>query len=91
MYPIFKVTKRFLNSGTYIGYVKDIYAIISYIVEKHAIRSSEDDQKYFHYIYLNRLLRKRHKIKLDYNSEIFFNVYGSAEEAEFHCQDGSLR
>ena len=52
---------------------------------------NEDDQKYFQTIYLNEDLRKKHKVVLDHESKLFFNIYGSAEEVEFHCKNGSLR
>ena len=44
--------KRFLNSGGYIGYVEDIYAILYHVVNVMKISPAEDDQKYFQEIFL---------------------------------------
>ena len=85
------VGKRYLNSGAYIGYAKDLYQIISKILYDFEIKSHEDDQKYFHWIYINEDMRNKHKIKLDHESKLFFNIYGSAEEVEFHCKDNNLK
>ena len=39
------------------GYVKDVYAIINYIIEEYQMKPTENDQKYFHYVkHENRLL-----------------------------------
>ena len=83
--------KRFLNSGGYIGYLKDVYAIIAHIIENQKIKPHDSDQFHFQRVYLNETLRQNHKIQLDHSSKLFFNIYGSAEEAEFHCLQGTLR
>ena len=83
--------KRFLNSGGYIGYKKNIKKIISYMIEKYNVKPSESDQKNFQEVYLNAEMREKHNIKLDHNSTIFFNVYGSADDVEFHCINRSVR
>ena len=44
--------KRFLNSGAYIGYVQDVYAIIHHIVDVMKVTPGEDDQKDFQEIFL---------------------------------------
>ena len=85
------VEKRYLNSGGYIGKVTDIYAIISRIIEKHKIRKTESDQKHFQEVYLDKRLREKHRIKLDHNSTIFLNIYGAADDIEFHCSEGKMR
>ena len=36
-------------------------------------------------------MREKHNIKLDYNSSIFFSIYGAAEDTEFHCINKTLR
>ena len=77
-------------SGAYIGYANQIYSIISHILKKHDFKTSDDDQKHFHQIFTNHKLRNEFKIKLDHKSQLFYNLYGAAEEAEFHCNNGSL-
>lgn len=83
--------KRFLNSGGYIGYVHDIYSLICHLMNEYNVLPSDSDQKNFQKIFLDPNLRKKHNIKLDHNSTIFFNIYGAADDAEFHCIDGTLR
>ena len=83
--------KSFLNSGGYIGKLKNIYAIINHIIEKYKATNNESDQNNFQEVYLNVRLREKHRIKLDHNSTIFFNLYGAADDTEFHCIKGNLR
>ena len=73
------------------GYSSDIYAIISKIIDEFQIKSSEDDQKYFHRIYLDNNLRTKHNIKLDHMSKLVLNLYGIADNVEFHCINGGLK
>ncbi|KAJ8667494.1 hypothetical protein QAD02_009157, partial [Eretmocerus hayati] len=78
-YP--KVTgrgKRFLNSGGFIGYAKDLYAIL----ESAKIEDNEDDQLFYTRAYLDSDMRREHKIKLDHKSEIFQNLYGALSDIE---------
>ena len=83
--------KPFLNAGVYVGYFKDVKSIIDYILEVYKMNEDEDDQKYFHYVYLNETLRTRHKIKLDHYSQLVFNIYGAIDEPECLCQNGTLK
>ena len=55
------------------------------------MKPTEDDQKYFHYIYINETLRIKHNIKLDHYSELVINVMEAFDELEFHCKNGTLR
>ena len=87
----FTLDLTFLNSGFFIGYLKDIYPIVSMIIDKYKIKPTQDDQEFFHYIYLDEDLREKHNIKLDHNSKLVFNLYGIAEDARFQCVDGSLK
>ena len=59
--------KRFLNSGGFIGYAKDIYEIVTH----HEIQNHEDDQLYYTKLYLDQAFREQHKFKLDHKSLIF--------------------
>ena len=44
----FTLDLTFLNSGFFIGYLKDIYPIVSMIIDKYKIKPSEDDQGAVH-------------------------------------------
>lgn len=72
-YPPVAQGKRFLNSGGFIGYASDIYAILTYL----PIKNRDDDQRFFTNAYLDKNLREEHQIKLDHKSEIFQNLYGA--------------
>ena len=66
-YPAIEAGKRFLNSGGFIGYAKDIYDVVTH----HEIQNHEDDQLYYTKLYLDENFRKQHKFKLDHKSVIF--------------------
>ncbi|XP_026467290.1 procollagen-lysine,2-oxoglutarate 5-dioxygenase 2-like [Ctenocephalides felis] len=68
--------KKFLNSGMFIGYVSDLYKLLSYA----PIQDTDDDQLFYTKAYLNEEIRANLKIKLDHKSEIFQNMNGAAEE-----------
>ena len=73
-YPeVLEGEKRYLNSGGFIGYAKDIYQIINY----EDVDDRDDDQLYYTKIFLNIEYRNKHKIKLDTKSEIFHNLNGA--------------
>lgn len=73
-YPEVKVhEKRYLCSGGFIGYAKDIYEIVSH----KEIQNKEDDQLYYTEIFLDTGLREKWNIKLDKKSEIFMNLHGA--------------
>lgn len=61
------------------------------IIDDYKIKAYEDDQEYFHYIYLDEHLRKKHNIKLDHESKLVLNLYGIAEDTKFQCIDGFLK
>ncbi|XP_016839853.1 procollagen-lysine,2-oxoglutarate 5-dioxygenase isoform X1 [Nasonia vitripennis] len=77
-YPQVKRGKRFLNSGGFIGYAPDIYAILT----SAEIKDDDDDQLFYTKVYLNSELREKHKIKLDHKSEIFQNLNGAIHDIE---------
>ncbi|XP_031829351.1 procollagen lysyl hydroxylase isoform X1 [Nomia melanderi] len=83
-YPPVAQGKRFLNSGGFIGYASDIYAITTY----HPIKSRDDDQLFYTKAYLNEKLREEHEIKLDHKSEIFQNLYGAVADVELKFEGG---
>ncbi|XP_023288788.1 procollagen-lysine,2-oxoglutarate 5-dioxygenase 3 [Orussus abietinus] len=76
-YPNVIRGKRYLNSGGIIGYASDIYSILP-----TNINDDDDDQLYFTKVYLNPILREKHKIKLDHRSDIFQNLYGAVADIE---------
>ncbi|CAL1536445.1 unnamed protein product [Lymnaea stagnalis] len=70
-YPVVKDSeKRFLNSGGFIGYAKEVFELINY----QPIDNTDDDQLYYTKIFLNRALRHEWNIKLDTKAEIFQNL-----------------
>ncbi|XP_064610381.1 procollagen-lysine,2-oxoglutarate 5-dioxygenase 1-like isoform X2 [Liolophura sinensis] len=76
-YPVVSLNeKRYLNSGGFIGYAKDIYEIVSHDV----IKNRDDDQLYYTKIYLDPELRKKWSIRLDNRGEIFQNLNGALDE-----------
>ncbi|XP_076180900.1 procollagen lysyl hydroxylase isoform X1 [Ptiloglossa arizonensis] len=83
-YPPATRGKRFLNSGGFIGYASDIYAILTYV----SIKNKDDDQLFYTNAYLDEKLRKQHQIKLDHKSEIFQNLYGAVADVELKFEGG---
>ena len=84
-YPVLAETegKRFLNSGGFIGYAKDIYAIVNHL----EVQDSDDDQLYYTKIFLDEDFQAKHKIKLDHKSEIFQNLNGATSDVELVFDD----
>ncbi|XP_054009537.1 procollagen-lysine,2-oxoglutarate 5-dioxygenase [Hylaeus anthracinus] len=83
-YPLATRGKRFLNSGGFIGYASDVYAILTY----SPIKNKDDDQLFYTKAYLDEKLRERHQIKLDHKSEIFQNLYGAVADVELKFVGG---
>ena len=81
-YPMLESGKRFLNSGSFIGFAKDIYAIATH----HDIKDDDDDQLYYTKIYLDEEMRTKHQFKLDHKSKIFQNLNGATTEVELSFQ-----
>ncbi|KAL4221290.1 Procollagen-lysine [Mactra antiquata] len=76
-YPEVKVhEKRYLCSGGFIGYAKDLYEIVSY----KDVLDSDDDQLYYTKVFLDALLREKWNIKLDKRSELFISLHGALDE-----------
>ena len=73
LYPPTTRGKRYLNSGGFIGYASDLYAILSLM----NIEDSDDDQLYYTRIYVDPELREKYQIKLDHRSQIFENLNGA--------------
>ncbi|XP_024936898.1 procollagen-lysine,2-oxoglutarate 5-dioxygenase 1 isoform X1 [Cephus cinctus] len=77
-YPETNRGKRYLNSGGFIGYASDVYAIVS----SSDIKDQDDDQLFYTKIYLDDELRKKYNIKLDHKAEIFQNLNGAVGDVE---------
>ena len=74
--PVTDKEKRFLNSGGFIGYAKEIYQIFHHT----DVDDKDDDQLYYTTIFLES--RTAYDIKLDTKSEIFHNLNGASAEIE---------
>ncbi|PBC29643.1 Procollagen-lysine,2-oxoglutarate 5-dioxygenase [Apis cerana cerana] len=83
-YPSVTRGKRFLNSGGFIGYASDIYAILTYA----PIKNKDDDQLFYTLAYLDEKLREHHKIKLDHKSVIFQNLYLAVGDVKLKFESG---
>lgn len=77
-YPPVSRGKRYLNSGSFVGYATDLFAILN----TASIEDQADDQLFYTTVYLNDELRARHKIKLDHKSDIFQNLFGAVGESK---------
>lgn len=81
-YPKVARGKNYLNSGGFIGYANDLYAILT----SSDIQDTDDDQLFYTKIYLDPELREKHKIKLDHKSQLFQNLNGAVSEyTKFLC------
>lgn len=72
--------KRFLNSGGFIGYAKDIAEMLHH----KEISNEDDDQLFYTSIYLDRELREKWNIILDNMSQIFQNLNGAISIGDAH-------
>ncbi|KAI5096160.1 procollagen-lysine,2-oxoglutarate 5-dioxygenase 3 precursor, partial [Silurus meridionalis] len=86
-YPEVHSGKRYLNSGGFIGYAPEIYAIVNQW--KH--RDNDDDQLYYTRIYLNKEQRVKFNITLDHKSQIFQNLNGAIEEVVLKFEKSRVR
>lgn len=78
-YPTVKPQeKRFLNSGGFMGYAKDILEIVNH----KAVGNQDDDQLYYTQIFLDKSLRDKWDMKLDTKSEIFQNLHGVLDDVD---------
>ncbi|RCN30936.1 oxidoreductase, 2OG-Fe(II) oxygenase family protein [Ancylostoma caninum] len=82
-YPVVEFGKRFLNSGLFLGYAKELYKMITV----KEVADDDDDQLYYTMIYLDPKLRKELKIGLDTMSRIFQNLNGVTDDVELQFDD----
>lgn len=74
---------RFLNSGMFMGFARDVYKVLS----ANTIEDTEDDQLFYTKIYLDEELREELRLKLDSRSEIFQNLNGAEREVKLDFAD----
>ncbi|XP_063837610.1 procollagen-lysine,2-oxoglutarate 5-dioxygenase isoform X1 [Ostrinia nubilalis] len=77
-YPKTEVANPYLNSGGIIGYLSELFEIVSH----KPIKDKDDDQLYYTKIYLNKEFRQKLKISLDHNSAIFQNLNGALSDVQ---------
>ncbi|XP_043236665.1 procollagen-lysine,2-oxoglutarate 5-dioxygenase 1-like isoform X2 [Amphibalanus amphitrite] len=77
-YPVPEKGKPYLNSGAFIGYAPELYEIVTH----KAIEDGGDDQLYYTKIFLDKALRQKFDIKLDYTATIFQNLNGATADVE---------
>ncbi|KAK5986363.1 Multifunctional procollagen lysine hydroxylase and glycosyltransferase [Trichostrongylus colubriformis] len=82
-YPVVEFGKRYLNSGLFMGYAKEVYQMISL----KDVADNDDDQLYYTMVYLDDKLRKDLKIGLDSVSRIFQNLNGVVDDVELQFDD----
>lgn len=81
-YPPVGSGYRYLNSGGFIGYAKQIRELIS----TRSIKNEEDDQLFYALLYLDESVRSKYKIVLDTLSRLFQNLYGATEDVKLNFE-----
>jgi hypothetical protein len=71
--PVDGDVQRFLNSGMFMGYAKNIYDIVT----RTEIKDQDDDQLFYTHAYLDEKIRNANKMKLDHKSSLFQNLNGN--------------
>jgi procollagen-lysine,2-oxoglutarate 5-dioxygenase len=74
--PVDGEGQRFLNSGMFIGYAKNVFNVLSYA----DVKDTEDDQRFYTHVYLDKKMRSENQIKLDHKSNLFQNLNGNIGE-----------
>ncbi|KAL7077406.1 hypothetical protein ACQ4LE_003240 [Meloidogyne hapla] len=77
-YPPVVFGERYLNSGMFIGYIKEILKMLK-MAEDQNIADNDDDQLFYTKLFLNENIRNDLKIGLDSLSIIFQNLNGAQE------------
>uniref|UniRef100_A0A8C1M421 Procollagen-lysine, 2-oxoglutarate 5-dioxygenase 3 n=1 Tax=Cyprinus carpio TaxID=7962 RepID=A0A8C1M421_CYPCA len=83
-YPVVHHGKRYLNSGGFIGYAPEVYAI----VKQWKYKDDDDDQLFYTRIYLDK---EKFNITLDHKSHIFQNLNGAIEEVVLKFEKSRVR
>ncbi|RZF36466.1 hypothetical protein LSTR_LSTR009562 [Laodelphax striatellus] len=82
-YPATESKYKYLNSGGYIGYAADLYNLLS----TAPIANKDDDQLFLTKLFLKTEIREKYRIKLDYKSSIFQNLYNALDDIEMRLDD----
>lgn len=77
-YPRVGLGKRFLCSGGFIGYAREVAAVVS----DHIIEDTDDDQLYYTQLYLDPEKRSSLDMRLDHRSHFFQNLNGAKDEVD---------
>ncbi|KAK7129497.1 hypothetical protein R3I94_017648 [Phoxinus phoxinus] len=86
-YPTVHHGKRYLNSGGFIGFAPEIYAI----VQQWKYKDNDDDQLFYTRIFLDKEQRRKFNITLDHKSQIFQNLNGAIEEVVLKFEKSRVR
>uniref|UniRef100_A0AAY5EQF1 procollagen-lysine 5-dioxygenase n=1 Tax=Electrophorus electricus TaxID=8005 RepID=A0AAY5EQF1_ELEEL len=86
-YPPVHSGKRYLNSGGFIGFAPEIFAV----VEQWNHRDHDDDQPFYTRIYLDQEQRTKFNMTLDHKSRIFQNLNGAIEEVVLKFEKSRVR
>ncbi|KAM8709351.1 hypothetical protein ACLKA7_016201 [Drosophila subpalustris] len=68
---------RYLNSGAFIGYAPQVYALL-----EETIEDTGDDQLYYTKVFLNETKRTKLGMKLDTQSRLFQNLHGAKNDVK---------
>jgi len=82
-YPTIKSGYRFLNSGGFIGNIKEIKEMLT---SGGDLKNQDDDQLFYTNIFLDIEMRKKFDIKLDTRAEIFQNLNGAEEDIDLEFE-----
>uniref|UniRef100_A0A915MXB1 HORMA domain-containing protein n=1 Tax=Meloidogyne javanica TaxID=6303 RepID=A0A915MXB1_MELJA len=77
-YPPIVFGERYLNSGMFIGYIKEVLKMLE-IAKEQNLADNADDQLFYTYLFLDENIRNDLKIGLDSLSIIFQNLNGAQE------------
>jgi procollagen-lysine,2-oxoglutarate 5-dioxygenase len=68
--------QRFLNSGMFMGYAKNLFNVLSFA----DVKDDDDDQLFYTNVFLDEKMRNENSIKLDHKSSLFQNLNGNIGE-----------
>ncbi|CAH1395027.1 unnamed protein product [Nezara viridula] len=74
-YPKTESPYKYLNSGGFIGYAKQLYNLLN----ENRLKDKDDDQHYFTKLFLNTEIREKYRIRLDHKATIFQCASGAAD------------
>ena len=80
-YPQTRLGYKYLNSGGFIGYAKDVWELVN----DKPIGNDEDDQLFYSVIYVDK--REKYGLRLDHRSHIFQNLNGASDDVELEHRE----